>query len=47
MADHRLQLRVLTEESVQEIEKTAYRLLAEVGVALDHPRAVEMLSGMG
>jgi trimethylamine---corrinoid protein Co-methyltransferase len=47
MSSSRLQLRILSEESALEIEETAYRLLDEVGIALDHDRAVEMLHGMG
>jgi len=42
MNDSRLHLRVLPEEMVLEIERTAYRLLDEVGIVLDHARAVEM-----
>lgn len=44
---HDSRLHILPEGSVSEIEKTAYRLLDEVGIVLDHARAVEMLHGLG
>lgn len=40
-------LRVLSDGELTRIESTAYRLLAEVGVALDHSEAKEMLHGLG
>jgi trimethylamine---corrinoid protein Co-methyltransferase len=47
VAHHRLQLQVLSDEQLSEIESTAYRLLDEVGIALRHPQATEMLHGLG
>lgn len=47
MSDSRLCLRYLSEEALDQIEETAYRLLAEVGIALHHPVAAEMLCGRG
>ena len=47
MPSHRLLLEILSEEGLEQIEETAYRLLAKVGIALDHPRAAEMLHGIG
>jgi len=38
---------LLSEPELGGIEETAYRLLAEVGVAMQHPRAVEMLHARG
>ena len=39
--------RGLSDEALESIERTAYRLLAEVGIALDHAGAQEMLHGLG
>ncbi len=47
MPQKRLQLDILSEESLTRIEETAYRLLAEVGISLQHPAAQEMLHGHG
>ncbi|MBN1316083.1 MAG: trimethylamine methyltransferase family protein [Anaerolineales bacterium] len=47
MGGNRLLLEILPEESLELIEETALRLLAEVGIALDHTRATEMLHGIG
>jgi trimethylamine--corrinoid protein Co-methyltransferase len=47
MSKTRLCLPVLAEEAVDRIEETAYRLLAEVGISLQHARATEMLHGLG
>jgi trimethylamine--corrinoid protein Co-methyltransferase len=47
MHKSRLQLQVLSDESLGKIEETAVRLLDEVGIALDHRRATEMLCGRG
>jgi trimethylamine--corrinoid protein Co-methyltransferase len=37
----------LPDEALDSIENTAYRLLAEVGIALNHVEAQEMLHGLG
>ncbi len=47
MSDSRLQLQFLSEEALERIEETAYRLLEEVGIALEHEEAREMLHGLG
>lgn len=47
MGHGRLQLQVLSEEALDQIQETAYRLLEEVGIALEHARAREMLHGLG
>ncbi len=47
MTASRLRLQFLSEEALDRIEQTAYRLLAEVGIALDHDEAAEMLHGLG
>jgi trimethylamine--corrinoid protein Co-methyltransferase len=43
----RLRLEILSAESLGRIEDTAYRLLAEVGISLQHAAAREMLYGHG
>lgn len=45
--ENRLLLPFLTDEDLDRIEATAYRLLAEVGIELQHARAQEMLDGLG
>lgn len=40
-------LQFLSEEALNQIEETAYRLLAEVGIELEHAQAQEMLHGLG
>lgn len=47
MPGDRLRLDILSAESLDRIEETAYRLLAEVGISLQHARAREMLHGLG
>lgn len=47
MPEQRLQLKLLSEESLTRIEETAYRLLAEVGISLQHSEARAMLHGHG
>ena len=47
MAASRLLLQLLSQEAVDQIEETAYRLLAEVGIELEHTEAQEMLHGLG
>jgi trimethylamine:corrinoid methyltransferase-like protein len=47
MSSNRLRIEFLTEKDLEHIEETAYRLLDEVGILLDHKEAVEMLSGVG
>jgi trimethylamine--corrinoid protein Co-methyltransferase len=47
MTSRRLYLEFLTDEELTGIEETAYRLLDEVGLALQHARATEMLHGRG
>jgi trimethylamine:corrinoid methyltransferase-like protein len=42
-----LALQVFTSQQLDRIEETAFRLLEEVGISLQHRRAVEMLSGRG
>jgi trimethylamine--corrinoid protein Co-methyltransferase len=40
-------LRFLSEEALDRIEETSYRLLDEVGISLQHAAATEMLHGRG
>ena len=40
-------IRILSEEQLDQIEETAFRLLEEVGISLQHGRATEMLHGLG
>lgn len=47
MSRNRLQIQYLCEEELGQIEETAYRLLEQVGIVLQHPKAVEMLHGYG
>lgn len=47
MAEGRPQLRLLSADQLDKIEETAYRLLDEVGVALDLLRAREVLHDLG
>jgi len=47
MSKHRLELEFLPEEGLDQIEETAYRLLDEVGISLQHTTATEMLHGRG
>ena len=47
MSKKRLQLQFLSEEAVDQIEETAYQLLDEVGISLQHATATEMLHGLG
>lgn len=47
MQAKRLEVQFLTEKDLDQIESVAYRLLGEVGIALDHPDAEEMLQGYG
>jgi trimethylamine---corrinoid protein Co-methyltransferase len=47
MMANRLLLSFLSDEDLDRIEDTAYRLLAEVGIDLQHDRAREMLHGLG
>ena len=47
MLRNRLQLEPLSDESLTAIEETAYRLLDEVGISLQHAAATEMLHGLG
>jgi len=44
---NRLLLQYLSEDALDQIEATAYRLLDEVGIELDHSQAQEMLHGLG
>jgi len=46
MSDTRL-LRFLSEEALDRIEETSYRLLNEIGISLQHASAAEMLHGLG
>lgn len=47
MPGSRLQLQFLPEEALDQIQETAYRLLDEVGISLQHTTAAEMLHGHG
>ena len=47
MSDRRLRIELLTEHELDRIEETAYALLDEVGISLDHKEATEMLHGLG
>jgi trimethylamine--corrinoid protein Co-methyltransferase len=47
MPENRLLLQFLPEKALDQIEATAYRLLAQVGIELGHDRAREMLRGLG
>jgi trimethylamine--corrinoid protein Co-methyltransferase len=47
MSGDRLQLSFLTDEGLDRIEETAYRLLEEVGISLQHALSEEMLHGAG
>jgi trimethylamine--corrinoid protein Co-methyltransferase len=47
MADQRLRLEFLSQEALEQIEETAFRLLDEVGIDLNHAVATEMLQGHG
>jgi trimethylamine---corrinoid protein Co-methyltransferase len=47
MPARRLRLEYLTEDELAAIEETAYRLLDEVGISLQHATAAEMLRGLG
>jgi trimethylamine--corrinoid protein Co-methyltransferase len=42
-----LLLQFLSEDALDQIEQTAYRLLSEVGIELEHGQAQEMLHGLG
>jgi trimethylamine--corrinoid protein Co-methyltransferase len=44
---HQVRLNALSEEAIGNIQATAYRLLDEVGIVLDHPEAKERLHGHG
>jgi trimethylamine--corrinoid protein Co-methyltransferase len=47
MPDTRLRLAFFSEAALDQIETTAFRLLAEVGILLQHAGATEMLHGLG
>jgi len=47
MSRNRLHLEMLTDEQLLQIEETAYRLLSEVGISLQHETAADMLHGLG
>jgi trimethylamine--corrinoid protein Co-methyltransferase len=40
-------LRFLSEEALDKIEETSYRLLEKIGISLQHASAAEMLHGLG
>lgn len=40
-------IKFLEEEAIERLEQTAYRLLDEVGILLEHPDSDEMLEGLG
>ena len=47
MSDRRLHIELLSDPELDRIEETAYTLLDEVGISLDHALATEMLHGLG
>jgi trimethylamine--corrinoid protein Co-methyltransferase len=47
MTINRLGIEFLSDAELEHIEETAYRLLDEVGILLEHKDAVEMLDGVG
>ncbi|MCU0508453.1 MAG: trimethylamine methyltransferase family protein [Anaerolineae bacterium] len=47
MSARRLRIDYLTDDELAAIEETAYRLLDEVGISLQHAQAVERLAGLG
>jgi trimethylamine--corrinoid protein Co-methyltransferase len=47
VSNRRLRLEFLSDRELDRIEETAYTLLDEVGIRLDHPLAAEMLHGLG
>ncbi|MGD8403731.1 MAG: trimethylamine methyltransferase family protein [Anaerolineales bacterium] len=47
MTTNRLGIEFLSEIDLERIEETAYRLLDEVGILLEHEDAVDMLDGIG
>jgi trimethylamine--corrinoid protein Co-methyltransferase len=47
MSKDRLWLHFLSEQALDQIEETAYRLLDEVGIQLQHATATELLHGLG
>ena len=47
MTHERLYLKYLSEDALDQIEETAYRLLDKVGIALEHETGREMLHGLG
>jgi trimethylamine--corrinoid protein Co-methyltransferase len=47
LVQNRLWLQLLSDEGIDQIERTAYRLLDEVGITLEHDQAREMLHGLG
>ena len=47
MSNDRLRIQLLSDTELDRIEETAYVLLDEVGIALKHKLAVEMLHGLG
>jgi trimethylamine---corrinoid protein Co-methyltransferase len=46
MSPTRSTIQFLSEDELDQIEKTAMRLLSEVGIVLEHPEAMEMLLGL-
>jgi trimethylamine--corrinoid protein Co-methyltransferase len=47
LSETRVLCQFLSEDALDQIEDVAYRLLGEVGIALEHVRAQEMLHGVG
>ena len=47
MPEHRWRLQPLTVDDATETEDTAYRVLGEVGVVVEHNRALELLHSRG
>ena len=42
-----LNFQILSEQEVDQIDETTFRLLEEVGIHMQHPRGIEMLRGRG
>jgi trimethylamine--corrinoid protein Co-methyltransferase len=47
MSIRHIGIRFLDEEAIERIEQTAYRLLDEVGILLEHQDGIDMLEGLG
>lgn len=47
MTNPRLNLPVVSDRDLARIEQTTFRLLAEVGIQIEHPRGIELLRAVG